>query len=542
MESKYSPNIITRIGFASGAVLLGMGGVACSGDGGNGDPSYVPREPGVTAESSTTSSAPESATTTTNPEFEKSDHDLILERLEAAGYSPELAEEILAMGETPINNPEECIAFVADAKGGESKAVSDGWLKRVNGELIVNTSMFTTAGEGIIENDGPNMFTDSVGQDYMEGDQSNPQEVAYYFGDPNKVQERTREAVAELFARLCGDPYELSSALTSAANIKLGGTDVRLGEIFKGSLGDYLIDGDVTPEALTDMAQKALSKFVIEYPEGVDTEAEREAYLADHPGEAAKRVDAYENQLVEASKIAAVLRNFMGYINTKDVHVDMSSQIFGTDEANYPDLIFSNAPIDATGQPHGLGGEYDAITGTLLQFFVKPKAGCVAFENGALVLNLLDGRSGFTHVLVSAPEGCVPMIVTTTSTPNSIPSKHDDGKLPGDGTGASQDPGTPDVPGTGPAGQQPGGGGYVPGETTPSTQAPNTSTSTTNPTTSAPVPASTSVSTTVPQGGTLPPPPGPERIVHSNRVTTSEVVLNPVSNRARLASSVIIRL
>ena len=144
------PNFIRNLAVA-GSVLAGsMGFVACSSDDeSKSDVTIVYESSDNTSPNSGSStSAPESATTTTTtPESEKSDHDLILERLEAAGYSPELAEEILAMGEMPINNPEECIAFVADAKGGESKAVADGWLKRVDGELIVNISMFATAGE-----------------------------------------------------------------------------------------------------------------------------------------------------------------------------------------------------------------------------------------------------------------------------------------------------------------------------------------------------------------------------------------------------------
>lgn len=50
----------------------------------------------------------------------------------------------------------------------------------------------------------------------------------------------------------------------------------------------------------------------------------------------------------------------------------------------------------------------------------------------------------------------------------TIPPKHDDGELPGDDTPASQDPGTPDRPGQGPAGQTPDDSGYLPGEEPPS--------------------------------------------------------------------------
>lgn len=51
---------------------------------------------------------------------------------------------------------------------------------------------------------------------------------------------------------------------------------------------------------------------------------------------------------------------------------------------------------------------------------------------------------------------------------SEIPPKFDDGRLPGDpNVPADQDPGTPDVPGQGPAGQTPDGSGRVPGETLP---------------------------------------------------------------------------
>lgn len=99
---------------------------------------------------------------------------------------------------------------------------------------------------------------------------------------------------------------------------------------------------------------------------------------------------------------------------------------------------------------------------------------------------------------------------TTSSTPPAsfVPEKHDDGELPGDGTPASQDPGTPDRPGRGPAGQTPGDDGYLPGEEKPT--APSTSPTTkpyTSPSTGTPPTTGTqpTAPSTPPTTGSTPP-------------------------------------
>lgn len=410
-----SPNLVGRRIAAIGAGLaITFGAVACS-DTSESTPSidYV-----VGQDNSGTT--PEGGTTTTGPESADGSYEDLMSRLEAAGYSRELAEEILGMGEMPLNNPEACLTFVADAKGGEAQAKNGGWLIATGGELVINTDMFVTAGEGIVENDGPNHFTDSVADDFMEGDQMLATEVTDYFGDPVSVEERTREAVQELFANFCGDGYELASGQVATANARIGNTDVRLGEIFKGALGQYVIEGEVTPESMTEMVQSALSNYVIEYPEGIDTQDERDAYLVENPEEAEKRIEAYNKQLEDASKLISVLLNFLPTLNRDTTHVNVSSQVYGTNESNYPELIFSDESIDATGEPHGLGGEYDAIPASLVSFLGKFKAGCVNIEGGALVFNLLDGRAGYSNVLVNAPEVCEPVVITV---PPTIPGR-----------------------------------------------------------------------------------------------------------------------
>lgn len=104
---------------------------------------------------------------------------------------------------------------------------------------------------------------------------------------------------------------------------------------------------------------------------------------------------------------------------------------------------------------------------------------------------------------------------------DEIPEKFDDGSLPDDGIPATQDPGTPDNPGPGQAGQTPGPDGYLPGETPPPNNGggnggggngggdqgrppATTSPAPVNP--GPPPPASTTTSTTAPNNNTTPKP------------------------------------
>lgn len=110
---------------------------------------------------------------------------------------------------------------------------------------------------------------------------------------------------------------------------------------------------------------------------------------------------------------------------------------------------------------------------------------------------------------------CVPPSIPEG--PTEVPPKHDDGELPGDGTDASQDGGTPDRPGEGPAGQEPGDDGYLPQEPRPTY--PTTTTRPNTPTTSGGVTPTTGVQPTAPSAppttGSVPPnnstmPPVPQ--------------------------------
>ncbi len=130
------------------------------------------------------------------------------------------------------------------------------------------------------------------------------------------------------------------------------------------------------------------------------------------------------------------------------------------------------------------------------------------------------GNARIEQIVPLTPGHHLPPVETPppNTPPHRVPPKHDNGELPGDGTGASQDPGTPDRPGNGPAGQQPGNDGYLPGEEPPMPPLPppapgggngggnggggNQPPATTTPpptSTSTPPQASTTTSTTAPQ-------------------------------------------
>jgi hypothetical protein len=115
------------------------------------------------------------------------------------------------------------------------------------------------------------------------------------------------------------------------------------------------------------------------------------------------------------------------------------------------------------------------------------------------------------------PTGTLPPPTTTTTIPPKIAEP-----LPPTGVPADTDPGTPDVPGEGPAGQTPNNSGYIPSETPPPSQAPNTTQlpapvtapntipaveGTAPATTNAPVVAPNNPTPSNPETGPLPPRP-----------------------------------
>lgn len=176
-----------------------------------------------------------------------------------------------------------------------------------------------------------------------------------------------------------------------------------------------------------------------------------------------------------------------------------------------------NTGVDANGEvvqsaTPGIEGNREAVLVTLPngeKFWVMERCGNPVFETPP----------------TNIPEGPTdqPPVTTIPTTPGeTVPRKNDDGELPGDGTDASQDPGTPDVAGEGPAGQTPDEDGFIPtetrpsvpattqttqGQTTPTTERPTATTSPSPTSTNPPVTATTSSPTTAPQNGTLPPKP-----------------------------------
>lgn len=452
----------------------------------------------------------------------------VVDKLIASGYSE---AQIKLMAETAESIPAHadiaCVEIVAVAKGGKENAVSKGWLidadEGADDGLVVNFARFIPA-RNLIINGGELVSSDAVSRSRTEVTPESITDVANYFGDNEQVDERTREAVEETFAGLCGNRHELAGSEVAFANLPVRGTDLKLGDIYVGSLGDFVIDGDVTEESLNAKLVEVLSRY----------EA-RENATDD------ERLEAYSQQVKDAAMLISVLRTLQPHINTDDAQVNMSTQIFGTDEENYPNLQFSNDPTDATGEPNGLGGMYEAIKGSGIEWamVLKGDSGdCVELSQDKALTNLADGRIGYI-VLTSAPEGCEPIVIVTTTTttaPNKVPT----GTNPqgGGGSGGSaengDDPGADsDDNGYGPGDLElvdPDGDGIykdidqcvdeaetfngfededgcpdvAPAVVTTIAAGTTVVTGTAPPVTSAPAPASTAVPTTAVQTGTVP--------------------------------------
>lgn len=146
--------------------------------------------------------------------------------------------------------------------------------------------------------------------------------------------------------------------------------------------------------------------------------------------------------------------------------------------------------------------------------------GGVFGDTKAIRIETADGNVVYVMARCGQPviPGDHPIVPGTpkgpTDNPHNPNPKVDDGRLPGDpNVPADQDPGTPDNPGQGPAGQTPGPDGYLPTETRPTaprnpdstvapTTPPNTTPATTNPRPTSTVP----VSITLPTPTTAPDP------------------------------------
>lgn len=423
---QHNPNILVRLAAVGAAVGLSVGAVACSEDDAQTKPrvSYDTRQD--SSDTSPDGSSPENGVTTTSPESVKDMTDeqkKAYDELVAAGFDPEeTASFILLTSVDSLQDPTSCIDRVEEAKGGRASAFRQEWLVKTaeDGETVINRDMFATTTEGIVENGGPNLFTDSVSEDYMAGTQTTPEEVASYFGDTSAAAERELEANQEAYARLCGDSYELSSMLVVLANAKMGNTNVRIGDLNPELMGDLLVGYDRSPEEMTEAIETAINRYVVEYPVGVDTQEEREEFVNGLDAEErAKYIDAYNRQLEDAARLVVLLQNFGGVINNEEVQVNGSVVALpALTEAGYPKLAFSSQDVLGT-EDQALGGKYSAMAGSLLTFFSDAKGGCITIEG--VSLNVLDGRAGYVSVEI---EGCEPVVITVppTTPENSNPT------------------------------------------------------------------------------------------------------------------------
>ncbi len=365
----------------------------------------------------TTTLAPESTTTTEAPEGLTDDQLESRQKLIDAGYDPEAVAELIdIVTSDPLIDADDCVVMVQDAfEGGRKEATDKGYIfEDAEGTIRVNTQASTTAGQGLILNGESNLFTDSNAApfrtDSLIVDRS---DVSEYYGDAEHVEQRYETAMETAFMRMCTDRYELASGIVLAANATIGSTGVRIGEFDEGVLGEYLIDGELTKEAIDEMIAEALDRYTVTEDElsGEDVPTVKDAEITEA---------AYEAQLTDAARLALLLERLAGEINTGTITIDASTVVpLGHDEDENARLVYSDQPIDTT-ESTDLGGSYVALPGEAVIFTGEFKGGCVPL-NG-LALNLLDGRYGYVAV-TSQPEGCEPITVVTTTTTTTTPRR-----------------------------------------------------------------------------------------------------------------------
>lgn len=178
-----------------------------------------------------------------------------------------------------------------------------------------------------------------------------------------------------------------------------------------------------------------------------------------------------------------------------------------------PNVVIKPGVAPANGVNSGANSDGDVVRGE--------HAGVSGTEEERLALHFSFVREDGVACEVWVMERCGQIVVLEDCIPKYIIllGKTDDDILPGDGTPVAQDPGTPDVPGEGPAGQGPvSGEGYLPGETPPPTppevfvppQATNpqpTTPATTGVQQTAPPASATTNPNNPPNTGTMPPQP-----------------------------------
>lgn len=157
-----------------------------------------------------------------------------------------------------------------------------------------------------------------------------------------------------------------------------------------------------------------------------------------------------------------------------------------------PKVVIEPGVAPANGVNSGANSNGDVVRGE--------HAGVSGTKEERLALHFSFVREDGIACEIWVMERCGQIVVLEDCVPEDIIiGKTDDDILPGDGTPAAQDPGTPDVPGEGPAGQEPGDNGYLPHEPQPPVP-PTTAENTAEPTTTTEdiTPATTGVQQTAP--------------------------------------------
>jgi hypothetical protein len=362
---------------------------------------------------------------------------------------------------------------VAELPNGDKVVVS-----KVNSTLLVVTDTRTQDNR---------LFSDGI---------ANPMTSAEYT-DANK------EALeAEFAATMCEDPIVASMVANQFANMEVNGVKVV-------DLNPWLEAYQGSTDEINDNAAELMPAFGKDVSEMSDEEVLAAFEARQEHTELAEKLATLINRF-ENSGIEDDLTTALNY------HVEAGGLTVG----QMPEIALNDVQYE----------------GNFLVFQLKLKDGrCLE----AFVINPNDQRTGEVDIcdVPETPEktppttGTTPPTHTTPTTPpttgppsssTTIPVKKDDGVLPDTGIPADQDPGTPDVPGVGPAGQTPNDEGYIPTETPPPSQAPDTTqlpAPTTSPNT---VPATTGVAPSstnppvvapsnptpeAPETGTLPPRP-----------------------------------
>jgi len=354
-------------GRGDGVKLVGVAVVAtsliltaCSADGEPGRQSEL-LQPGLSGEE--TQSTTDSTTTTTEADPTLTDQQIeARQALIDAGLDPDVISEIMnEVLAVPLVTTEACIGFVEDVfDGGRTEAINKGYLfETADGETRVDTNRSTTAGLGLIKNDGPNMFTDSVAAPFpTDGEIKDRSDVSIYYGDDKSTEEVYKDAMQTAFLRACTDPYELASGMVMAANLEIGNTGVRLGDLDSGVLSQALVDGEITNESMDAMINELLDRYQT-----------RDQELG---SDAVENYDitktAYEAQLFDAARLAVLLDRLAGGINSGAIYIDDSTVVsLGHDAEEFAQLRYSDEGIDSD-KNEEIGGKYLALKGEAVLF------------------------------------------------------------------------------------------------------------------------------------------------------------------------------